>query len=336
MANSAFLILIAVLAVLFGAIFGGAETGTYRLSRLRLRLGIEKRRLSFLMLGKLVQDSPTLLLSMLVGNNLSHYVVTSVVTYMFLSRAGSGHTAELYATLVTAPALFVFSELIPKNLFYYRADRLVPDVAPLLYISHKIFTWSGVVPLLGLMSRIFARIAGSHVPPKTTITAAQRHHIRAIFQDSREEGVLSSVQSDIVARLVDISGRSLRSVMIPLGRVQIVQIESDRTALLDILRTCPFARLPVVEGGPKNIVGYVNIYEALNHSDQFNDLRGFTMPIRMLDANTTVTDAIETMRSEHEKMVLVTTVSRAGPGRPIGVVTMKDLVEELFGELAEW
>ncbi|UCG56929.1 MAG: DUF21 domain-containing protein [Phycisphaerales bacterium] len=336
MADKIALILIAVLAVLLGSLFGGAETGMYRLSRLRLRLGVEKRRLSFVILGKLAQDGPALLLSMLVGNNLAHYVATGVVTYLFLSQVGTGHTAEIYATLITAPALFVFSELIPKNLFFYRADRLVPHVAFPLYASHKVFTWCGVVPLLGLMSRIFAHATGSDVPSKSIITAAQRHHMRAIFQDSREEGVLSSVQSDIVNRLVSISGIRVRSVMTPLGQVRTAELGSDRAALLDILRSCPFSRLPVVDGGPTNVIGYVNIYEVLACSEQFDELRSFTKPIKTLDANTTVSDAIEIMRSEHEKIILVTRATHAGQGKPIGIVTMKDLVEELFGELAEW
>jgi len=73
MTNKIVLIVIAVLIVILAGLFSGAETGMYRLSRLRLRLGIEKRRLPFIILGKIMRDSGGLLLSMLVGTNLAHY-----------------------------------------------------------------------------------------------------------------------------------------------------------------------------------------------------------------------------------------------------------------------
>ena len=50
----------------------------------------------------------------------------------------------------------------------------------------------------------------------------------------------------------------------------------------------------------------------------------------------TVIDAIDYMRKENQKILLVTRAGLAGREKPLGIVTMKDLVEELLGELAEW
>jgi len=69
---------------------------------------------------------------------------------------------------------------------------------------------------------------------------------------------------------------------------------------------------------------------------EFTDLRNFTKPIRRLPADITVSDAISIMQKENQKIVLVTRVSHVGREKPVGIVTMKDLVEELLGELAEW
>ena len=340
MVNRIILILIAVFTVVLSGLFAGAETGIYQLSQLRLRLGIEQRRLSFVVLGKAMRDSPRFLLSMLVGNNLTHYIVTSIVTYILwkdlLSESGVAHTAELFATFITAPILFVFAELIPKSVFFYRADYLMSCLAPVLFLFHKIFSWCGAVPLLKFMSGVFAGLTGSPIPPKAVITAMQRHHIRAISADSREEGVLSSVQADIINRIVSTPGIHIMSVMVPINKVQVVDVNSDNSALLNKLKKFAFTRLPVVEGGPTNIVGFINIYEALSSPDGFTDLRKFIQPIRKLRSNTTVIEAIDVMQSEHQKIVLVTKMSRTGRERPIGIVTMKDLVEELLGELAEW
>jgi putative hemolysin len=330
------LLFIAVLMVGLGGLFGGAETGVYQLSRLRLRLGIENKRLLFVLLGKVMHDSAALLLSLLIGNNLAHYLATSVVTYIFLAEVGAEHTAEVLATVTMAPILFVFSELIPKNIFFYRADFLMPYMAPILLASHKLFTWCGAVPLLRAISSIFARITASHVSAQTILTAAQRYHIRSIFQDTHEEGVLSSVQVDIVNRLVGISHIRIRSIMTPIDRVQMVEAKSDRTTLLTKLKEHEFTRLLVYEHRPTNVVGFVNIYEVLSSPDSFPDLHGFVKPIGRLGANTAVIDAINAMRTEHREIALVVRQSRTGRERPIGIVTMKDLAEELLGELAQW
>jgi len=336
MVNSTVLILAVVFFIILAGLFSGAETGLYRLSRLRLRLGVEKKRLSFIILGKCLRDSSGLLLSLLIATNLAYYLTTSIVTNIFLSKVETEHTAELFATLLTAPTLFVFSELIPKNIFFYRADSLMPYLSPLLYTFHKVLSWCGVIPLLKFISGLFVRLSGLASSSKTVITSAQRHQVQAILQDTHEEGILSAVQTDIINRLVSISHINIRSVMVPINNVQMVDVNSDNTALLNKLEECAYTRLPVTEGEPGHIIGFISIYEALSLSEQFADLTKFVKPIREIDANTTVTDTINIMQRENQKIVLVTRGGRPGRERPIGIATMKDLVEELLGELAEW
>jgi CBS domain containing-hemolysin-like protein len=336
MIKSIILILVVVFSVIFAGLFAGAETGIYQLSRLRLRLGIEKKRLSFIILGKSLRDSSALLISMLIGTNLAYYLTTSIVTFLLLSKLQAEHTAELFATLITAPLLFVFSELIPKNIFFYRSDILMPCVAPILFSFKTLLTWCGMVPVLKFVSRIFARLTGSPRPSETAITAVRQSHIRTVLRETREEGFLSPVQTDIMNRLASISHLSVKSVMTPIGKARTVDSNSDNSTLLRKLKKSAFTRLPVYEHHPANIVGFINIYDCLSSPGQFTDLHDFIKPIRRFDADTVVTEAINIMQSENQKIVLITRVGHAGRERPIGIVTMKDLVEELLGELADW
>jgi len=332
MGSSVFLVAVFAFSVLLSGLFAGSETGMYQLSRVRLRLGVEKKRFSYVVLGKVMGDSSGLLLSTLVGNNLTNYLATSAMTYLFFTKVGP-ESAEVLATLVAVPVLFVFAELIPKNIFFYRADFLMPRVASVLFVFHKAFTWCGAVPVLRFISGAFSRLAGLTSSSKSVITSAQRHRVRAILQDTREEGVLSSVQTEIIDRIVGIPSLRIRSVMIPMHGVETVDLNSDRSALLEKLVKCSFTRLAVYEGQVGNIVGFINIYEVLSSSEKFSDLRESVKPVRRLSGDTAVTDAIDIMQREGHKIVLVT---RGGRERPIGIVTMKDLAEELLGELAEW
>ena len=336
MVNNIILISAVAFFVILAGFLAGSETGMYQLSRLRLRLGVEKKRLPFIILNRCLNDSTGLLLSMLIGTNLAHYIATSIVTSMFLGTVGSEHTAELFATMLTVPILFIFAELIPKNMFFYRADLLMPYFSPVLYSFHTLLRWSGIVPLLKFISSFFARLMGLATASKTVIASAQRHKVQAILHDTHEEGFLSPVQTEIVNRLVGISHVHLSSVMIPMHNVETVDINFDNSALLEKLNKCAFTRLPVTEGRAGNITGFISIYEALNSSEKFTDLRGFIKPIRKLDAEMSVIDATNIMQKENHKIILVTRAGRFGGQKPVGIVTMKDLVEELLGELAEW
>jgi putative hemolysin len=335
MGNNVRLILLAGVMTVLASFFNGAETGAYRLSRLRLRLGVEKRQWFSVLLGRVMQDGSGLLLTLLVGTNLSHYIATSAITTMFLDIVESAHAAELYAALLTAPMLFVFSELIPKNVFLYRADVLMSLFAPLLYVSHKVFTWCGAVPLLRLMSNLSARLIGSPASSRTMMTSSASHHVRAILRDTQEEGLLSRVQTEMIDRIVNIPGLRLSAVMVPLARIESVSIRSDRAALMKELRRHTCTRLLVWDGAPTKIVGFVNLYDVLGCPEPFTDLETCLKPIRNLGASTPIIEAVDLMRREELKIVLV--MRRRGKRDvPVGIVTMKDLVEELMGELAEW
>ena len=334
--HNVLLILIFLIFIFFAGLFAGSETGLYRLSKLRLRIGAEKKKLSFRMLNKCVNDSSGLLFSLLIGTNLSHYIATSVVTSMFLHKFETEFIAELFATLLIAPVLFVFSELIPKNLFFYRADTLMPYTAPLLYVFHRFLSISGIITVLRFISGIIAKLAGSATTPKTIMTSVKRHAVHAILQDTHEEGILSSVQTDIINRLVKISNVYVNSVMVPIEKVLTVNINSDKAALMKILQENNLTRLPVTESPSGNIDGYINIYEALSSPDKFTNLSGFIHPMKHISTETNITDAIRFMQNEKQNMLLVVRHGRLNKEKPVGIVTMKDLVEEILGELSEW
>jgi putative hemolysin len=319
--------------VLLAGFFAGSETGAYRLSRFRLRIGKQQKKRFFAMLSSLVSSGHSLLFTTLTGTNLSHYIVTSVTTYMLLGLTASQRQAELYATLTMTPILFVFAELIPKNLYFYRADSLMPRLAPVLWIFHKLFTYTGIVPALKAISKGFSRLLG--LPVTSQYAMREPHHFSQIIKESREEGRISSVQSEIMHRLVHIPRMQIGSVMVPISKVGILNINTNRRQVLEEAAKVSFTRLLVFEGSHENIIGFIDVYESLADEKDFRDLRDFVKPIPTFPADGRVIDALNRMRKEHHKIVLVLRAHH-GRERPVGIVTMKDLVEELTGELAEW
>jgi putative hemolysin len=322
--------------VLISAFFSGTETGIYRLSRFRLRLGLEQRRSLFGILDKLMADSTGVIFSILIGNNLANSLAASLVTYMFLRANRPEANAEFYATLIMTPILFVFAELIPKNVYFYMADWLMPRLAPLAFAIHRVFVLTGAVSLLKFLSRVFARLAGAPLVSAQMVSAAQRHHIRQIIQETQEEGMLSSVQTQIMERLVNMPSVRSGSVMVPLSRVQMVRITSTKADLFETLKETPFRHLPVFQKDKTDILGYIDIYETLGMQNDFATLEQFIKPLTQLNADMPVIETLNMMRNSHLQIALVCRFDRHTSPMPLGIVTMKDLVEELIGELAEW
>lgn len=332
----AFGIIAVVILIGVSGFFSGSETGVYRLSRFRLRLGIERKLPFYSTLGKIIKDGQGLVLSVLIGNNLANYLAISIATYLLLRTTTNAHTAELYATLIMTPLLFVFVDIIPKSVCYYKADTLMPRLTPLLWLSYNIFTKTGVVTLLKVISNVLNRILGLGADSSKAITATDRHHIRQIIQETRDEGILSLMQQDIMHRLVDAGSVLARKVMIRLNHVIMVELATSRAALLGYLRDCPYRRLPVYDGPRSNVVGYIDIYRVLGTGKDFDSLEGQVEAIGQISSTMTVTEAVSTMRSQKNRVSLVVQEpGRVKNERPkvLGIVTLKDLVGELTGSI---
>ena len=330
------LVIAVIGTVILSGLVCGSEIGIYQISRLRLRLGVEKKRISFVLLGRAMHDRTGLLQAIIVGSNLSQYLATSLVTYMLFSTSGQAHTAELFATAIMVPVLFVFSELVPKNIFFYRADSIMPQMGPVLYAWHKFLTLCGVLPLLKYISGFFSKLTGTAITAKTSMVSAQKHQMMAILEDIHEESFLSPVQTDLINRLAKITNIHVSAVMIGMPKVLTVEKNSNRQILREILKKSAFTRILVYEQAIENIIGFINIYEVLSANEEFSDLQKFVRPILRISTETVVSKAISMMQKENEKIVLVTRTMPGGQEKPVGIATMKDLVEELLGELSEW
>ncbi len=327
-------ITICVVMVALGGFFSGSETGVYRLSRFAMRLGVQQKRRFYFLLDSIMADSGGLVFSILIANNLVNYLATSIVTVILLTTSAGSHAA-VFATMIMTPLLFIFSEVIPKNIYYHQSDTLMPRFAPLLWFFHKLFTVIGAVALLKALSRLTGKLAGSQFDTSGALTASSRSHIKQIIHETREEGILSSVQNDIMNRLINIPRINLNSVKTPLPQTRMLDINSNREMLIAELKECPHTRFPVYQQSRDSIIGFINIYEVLAGNAEFDDLKAFIKPIEAFDSTIPVIEAIDRVQRQGHKIILVCRTS----GRkktPVGIATMKDLVEELTGELAQW
>jgi CBS domain containing-hemolysin-like protein len=253
-----------------------------------------------------------------------------------MEGAKTAHAAEWMATLITTPILFVFSELIPKNLFLFRADHLMPLVSPVLFGSYQVLRVCGVIRLLRIISSFLARITGTPAPSKTAAESLHRHEIAAILKDTQDEGFLTGIQTGMMNRLVIASTTPVKAVMTRFNSAEKVEVHCSRDDLQRMLERHEFTRVLVYRDTPEQILGFVNVYQAMTSGQPFTSLESFIKPLEGIDAATPVTEAIDHMQRNKLKILLVTHSPRHKSKQPVGIVTMKDLAEELLGELAVW
>jgi putative hemolysin len=118
--------------------------------------------------------------------------------------------------------------------------------------------------------------------------------------------------------------------MVPLPQVAMAERGAERADLLELLRERRFSRIPVYEGQRANVVGMVNILDVAS-APEAGIARIMREPLK-LPRWTSVADALWTLRQARQQLAVVVDPA----GRAVGIVTVKDLVEEIVGELEAW
>ena len=316
---------------LLSAFFAGTETGIYRMSRLRLRIGVEQKKTAYRLLKSALKDGQGLILSVLLGNNLVNYLLTSLVTVMFYARLRENHSAEIYATIILTPTLFLFGEIIPKILYYHKANTLMPSLAWLTWFTNRLFRLTGAVAILKGISKILSFFFRSLADTAKAVDVTQRHQVHQIIHETQEEGLLSDAQKEMMSRLMDTSSVSIESVMLPLKEVQMLPLQTSNALLLEHLRTNTRPRQLVYEGQRQNIIGYIPTYEVLGRGEDFENLKKDTVSLHEISRKESIIQAINTLRNQAATIALVIEKTKHQK-KPVGIVTMTDLIEALTGD----
>jgi CBS domain containing-hemolysin-like protein len=317
----------AVLVGLFGAaFFCGCETGLYCVNRLRVQLGVQERDPKLLRISSLLENEQETLSVTLIGANLMHYVTTTAVAFMFTELLyWSGADTELFTVLLVTPVVFVFAEVVPKNLFQLHADRLMPRGSWLLTLADRVFRATGIVWLLTKLTRAATRLFGGATSLRT-VTAPKRR-MTMLLQEALVGHTHGEHQSDLIDRVVRLSETPVRAVMVPQQRVVAVAATADRRELIRFARQTGFARCPVYGKRRSEIIGVIKVDELLRNYD-WRTVGERLGPVTTLRPQETVASAIAHMKQGGGEFGVVSDQA----GQMVGVVTLRDLLEEVVGE----
>jgi len=317
-------------AILLSFLCSGMETGVYSLSRLHLSVAADRDLPGARRLSRLMRRPEDLLITILLGTNAADYLATAAVAALLLRTAVPHQLVELYATLLVTPVILVFGGVLPKNWFRQEADRLMYVLAFPLSVAVRLARGVGLIWLLRAVARAVLRLIQAQGPPEAALLPRAR--TMRLLQEGAIRGGLSDIQRDLIDRVMRISRTRVSSVMIPLERTARVPADIGRDDFLRVARMAHFSRLPVYgDHDSRRIVGIVSVFDVLTDRDQ-RPIRAHLREPYRLTPTTTVSGALVRMQRARQAMAIVQT--RAGDC--LGILTIKDLVEEIIGDLEVW
>lgn len=311
---------------LLSAFFSGMEIGVYVTNKVRVDLHADAGSPSARILRRFFRQMDNLLVVILIGNNISNYLMTFAVSVMFV-MAGYGRNAEWLTLLAAAPALFVFAEAIPKNIFQRRAERLVNVLARPLWLTDWLFRLTGISYLVRFVAWLLLKIIGR----QDRMQGHLGHEgLAAVLAEGQAAGTLTADQRRMGERVMKLGDVHVSDVMQPMADVVAVPEDIPREAFLDRLREHDYSRVPMLDPTGR-VTGVIDIYDVLTDTKD-QPVSVHCLPPLLISAASPVTEALYAMQHACRSFAVATDAQ----GRHVGIMTIKDLVEEIVGELEAW
>lgn len=320
----------AILGLTASAFFSGSETGLYSVSRVRLHLAARKGDRRARSLERLLADQQGSLASILIGNNVANYVITTAFATLFTDLIALGKTeTELYTVALVTPLLFVFGEVVPKNIFHLYADGLMIRVGWALAVVSSLCRLSGAVWFFrGITSFVGEIVAKGHAAASASASPKQR--IAALLSDALVSDTAGAEQSDLVQRVVALTESAVHTVMVPQNRVVAISARADRRELIRLVRRTGRSTLPVFDTSRRHIMGQVSVDRLLKDPDWrvVGERLATAVTVR---PHATLAETMTALQKAHRELAVVTDRG----GRLLGIVTMTDLLEWLVRDPTE-
>ena len=315
------ILLMLLAGVFLSAFFSGSETGFYRVTRVRLvikALGGDRIARGLLWLT----NNPSLFVATtLIGNNSANYITSLAIVLAVQSLFGQSPLAELAAPIVLAPVLFVYGELLPKNLFYYAPNTLLHRCGPLFLLFTLLFL--PVAILLWLFGKALQSLVGE-APERVRLRLA-RSELAKVLDEGHEAGVLRPSQRRLAQGLFAAANVPVVQHSTPPGRMAAIQLGAKKADVFRLARRHRMSAIPVEEGSGRDrqLIGYVRLIDLhLDKSETVDTVRS------LIEISADMRHVSALIRLESSGEVLARVVDKSG--QTVGLLDVRKLNEPLF------
>lgn len=232
----------------------------------------------------------------------------------------------------------VIGEVVPKNVAIDKRERLAVIVAPPMLIFFRVA--EPFVLVLEKSAAVISKAIGVRGGPGAGHSVEE---LKYILASSMHEGLLEGFAERSMQRLLELQEYLTREIMVPRNQVISASIDTSLDQLLRLANEHQYTRLPVYEGRPENLIGYIHVKDLLREWEDRRiaterrravrpfDIRRIVRVLPIVPESKPVTQLMEEFRRSHSHIAMVVDEF----GTVAGVVTLEDLVEQIFGEIED-
>lgn len=308
------------------AFFSGMETGFYRLSLPRLGIDAQAGDREAAKLLWFAHRPSYFVATTLVGNNLANYLTTVAITLGTVLLFGPGSDrVEVAATLVVSPIIFLFGELLPKNV-YYRAPLARMQRQIQWFYRFYILAFPASWPLV-LLTRWVERLSPTRT--RTQEMLPGRGRFMQMISHGHREGLLTQTQSAMAAGVLSTATQRAVDSMTPSHRVLGMSEAASREELRDFAKrfgTSVVALHPAEDESGSQWRAYVRMGDLAVESESPEKVR---RPMPVIPARSTKLEALATLHEHSSAFGAVVD----DDGTVLGTLSQRGLLEQLFRSL---
>ena len=322
------IIILILFFLLLSAFFSGSEIAFISANK----LGVELKKSSGSRRGRIISDfyqkADHFLGVMLLGNNIAlvafTYFMTRLLEPLLSDFLGSPFLFLITSTLLITGVVLIFGEFLPKTIFRVYANQILFSSAYPLSFFRKILSplsWL-VIKMSNLILKVFFRQGSFEQDHSFT-----RHDLER-FVSGERPGDNEQLDTDLFRNALNLKQIKVRDCMIPRTEIKYVEITSDLTDVIAVFRESGHSRILVIDGDIDSVIGY------LHHQSLFSikgSLKKMMMEILIVPEVLNIKDLL--LKFVKERINIACVVDEYGGTS--GVITLEDILEELFGEIED-
>lgn len=331
---------IIIISLLCSAFFSGMEIAF--VSANRIHIEIEKKQGGTLgkVLGKLTASPSNFITTMLIGNNVAlvvyAYYMGEILVAWFAQLSSDMPGFEvlftdfslLSQTVISTIVILLTAEFLPKVLFQIYANTLLKTLAAPAYIFYIIF-WpitAAVMRISNLILRVFFKSTGDQVQLSFTKLELGDYITEQMETVEQEDEVDSEIQ--IFQNALEFSEVKARDVMVPRTEITAVELHDSPKNLTKLFAETGFSKIVVFKDTIDNIIGYVHSYELFKRP---KTIKSILLPVEFVPETMLIHAILNVLTKKRKSMAVVLDEY----GGTSGILTVEDIIEELFGEIED-
>lgn len=323
-------IVLLLLLVVLSALFSASETALTSMGRARLEYLIKAHPRKGKALRALRDEPNTLITALLIANNFTNLLASSIATLLSLQllrpRLTPGQ-AGLVATVLVTLYLLALGEITPKSLAKNHPERFtLAVIGPVYLLSRllrplvRLFRWLAEA-LLRLLPR---SLQGREQP------GVSEEQIKYLIEISKERGLLEKEDVEMIKRIFTYDDLAAERVMVPRTEVKAIEINTPLEEARQFMAQERHSRYPAYEGDRDNVVGFLYAKDLLTaRPDQ--SLRELLRPPFYTSTTRPINELLRDFQRAHQHMAVVVDEF----GGMAGIVTLEDILEEIVGEIED-